>query len=376
MYPETKEFIRSIKWEQFEGGYGDSPETVASSLLALCDADDEDSVYSILYSDMISHLKYGFDVFPITAPVVDVFTQLNNEHFTHQAILLDFLGYIYATDIREAVPVLSYPVRYSFAKKDKTASPGFEAFRKFFRTYYHGTDNPELYKSDVYYTASLFPEKKEIGRIFELITDNNNDTTFIKNAVISAALINYLQKEKTALPANIATILAGDEELQPYVSVFKGFSGEAIENASLETLFSTYQDETLLWAQAFTSVIAADALLIGSLSDKQRVRNVLDEDIFPLLQEKKKQFEEEEQELDFPLYPFMAEDITSIIFRNFLNSGKALDLKDLDDLQRYCLEQLYAMKIHTHAMLHAGLLPEGITPSTQPVLLPIYNYTI
>ena len=376
MYPETKKFIQSIKWNQFEGGYSDSPENVASFLLTLCDADDEDSVYSILYSDLISHLKYGFDVFPITAPVVDVFNQLNEEQFAHQAILLDYLGYIYATDIRETVPVLSYPVRYSFARKDKASSPGFESFRKFFKKYYYGTDNPELYKSDVYYTASLFPEKKEIGRIFDLIIDNSEDTIFTKNAIISAAVINYLQKEKTALPANIAAILAGDEELQPYVSVFKGFSGEVIEVEALETLFSNYQDVTLIWAQAFTAVIAADALLIGHLSDKKSVRSVLDKDIFPLLQEKKKEFEEEDQELDFPLYPFMAEDITSIIFRNFLNRGKALDPTELDDLQRYCLERLYALKIHTHAMLHAGLLPEGITPSTQPTLLPIYNYTI
>ncbi|TWW01566.1 hypothetical protein [Chitinophaga pinensis] len=131
MYPETKKLIQSIQWNQFEGGYGDSPETVASSLLTLCDAEDEDSVYSILYSDLISHLKYGFDVFPITAPVVDVFTQLNEEHFAHQAILLDYLGYIYATDIREAVPVLSYPVRYSYAKKIKPPVPALKLSENF-----------------------------------------------------------------------------------------------------------------------------------------------------------------------------------------------------------------------------------------------------
>lgn len=376
MYPETKKIIRSVKWNQFEGGYSDSPENVESLLLTLCDADDEDGVYSILYGDLTSHLKYGFDVFAITAPVVDVFSKLNDEQFAHQAILLDYLGYIYAIDIRETVPVLSYPVRYSFAKKDKEASPGFEAFRKFFKKYYYGKDNPELYKSDVYYTASLFPEKKEINRIFDLITDNRTDTPFVKNAIISAAVINYLQKEKTPLPAEILAILSADKELQPYAFVYKGFGGEAIEQAALQMLFSTYQDITLTWAQAFTAVIAADALLIGHLSDKKRVRTVLDKDIFPLLEEKKKAFEDEEQELDFPLYPFLAEDLTSIIFRNFLNRGKALDPSDLNDLQQYCLERLYALKIHTHAMLHAGLLPEGITPSTQPTLLPIYNYTI
>ncbi|SHM82096.1 hypothetical protein [Chitinophaga sp. CF418] len=375
MYPTTKQFIQGIQWNNFTGGYSSSAEEIPAILEALCDTEEEDEMLSLLFGDMLSHVKQGYLVFEITDPVIQVFDSLCKEDFAYPAVLLDFLAYVYTLDIRSAVPVLTMPVRYSFGKKEEEPDPGFTSFKTFFKTHFYKTDNEVLVPSDVYYTAVLFPATVEINRIFDIIINNSDNTALIKNALISAALINYLLGEKTRLPTEITQLLAGDESLASYIPVFNGISGFPVEQEQLQGLLDMEEDIEVQWAQAFIIVVATDALLIGSLSDTERLKTALD-GIFPILEAQKTIFEQEEQEMDFPLYPYMAEDLTSIVFRNFLNRGGILDVSDLNEVQRYCLERLYTLKIHTHAMLHAGLLPEGITPDNQPTLLPIYNYSI
>jgi hypothetical protein len=375
MYPNTKEFIQRIQWNSFTGGYSSSPEEIPAILESLCDTEEEDEMLSILFGDMLSHVRQGYLIFEIVDPVIQVFDSLCREDFEYPAVLLDFLAYVYTLDIRSAVPVLTMPVRYSFGTKEIKSSPGFTAFKTFFQQYFYKTDKEELVPSDVYYTAVLFPASEEISRIFDLIIKNSDNTALVKNALISAALINYLLGEKTGLPEEIVGLLTADESLAPYIPVFNGISGFPVEQEQLQELLDMEEDIEVQWAQAFIIVVATDALVIGNLSDTERLKAVLN-GIFPILEEQKAKFEEEEQEMDFPLYPYMAEDLTSIVFRDFLNRGGALDVSALNEVQRYCLERLHALKIHTHAMLHAGLLPEGITPDNQPTLLPIYNYSI
>lgn len=376
MYPTTKQFIQTIQWSSFNGGYSRSVEEVPAILESLCDIDDEGEALSLLFGDLLSHVKQGYLVFEIIVPVIDVFDQLGREGYAYPAVLLDFLAYVYTLDIRNTVPILTIPVRYSFGKKEEAPSNGFTSFKTFFEQHFHKTDDEALYASDVYYTALLLPAAAEISRIFDIISENSDNTSLVKNAVISAAVINYQLSEKTSLPDAIIRLLTADETLSPYIAVFNGISGFKVQQEELQELLEAKEDLELQWAQAFITVIATDALLIGNLSDAGRLKMALD-GILPVLEEEKKAFEEEqEQEMEFPLYPFMAEDLTSIVFGDFLNKGSVLDLSALSEVQRYCLERLYALKIHTHAMLHAGLLPEGITPDTQPILLPIYNYSV
>ncbi|MCF6402701.1 hypothetical protein L3C95_10875 [Chitinophaga filiformis] len=375
MYPNTKELIQQIQWSSFTGGYSTSVEEVPPILEALCDIEEEDEVLSLLFGEMLSHVKQGYNVFEIIEPVIQVFDSLCKEDFAYPSTLTDFLAYVYTMDIRSAVPILTMPVRYSFGSKDEQPDAGFTAFKSFFRDHFYRTDNEELVPTDIYFTAVLFPAKEEISRIFDIIQRNNENTALVKNALISAALINYLTGERTSLPVEITQLLTADESLAPYIPVYNGISGFPVEQEQLQELLDMEEDIEVQWAQAFIIVAATDALLIGNLQDAERLKTALD-GLFPVLEEQKAKFEEEEQEMDFPLYPYMAEDLTSIVFRDFLNRGSVLDVSQLNEVQRYCLEKLYALKIHTHAMLHAGLLPEGITPDNQPTLLPIYNYSI
>lgn len=375
MYPDTKELIQQIEWSNFPGGYSTSIEEVPPILEALCDTEEEDEVLSLLFGEMLSHVKQGYNVFEIIEPVIQVFDSLCKEDFAYPATLADFLAYVYTMDIRAEVPILTMPVRYSFGRKEEQPDAGFTSFKTFIRDHFYKTDNEELLSTDIYYTAVLFPAKEEVSRIFDIIKSNGDNTALIKNSLISAALINYLTGERTSLPEEITQLLTADESLEPYIAVYNGISGFPVEQQQLQELLDMEEDIEIQWAQAFIIVVATDALLIGNLSDAGRLKAALD-GIFPILEEQKAKFGEEEQEMDFPLYPYMAEDLTSIMFRNFLNRGAILDVSELNEVQRYCLERLYASKIHTHAMLHAGLLPEGITPDNQPTLLPIYNYSI
>jgi len=375
MYPDTKEFIQHIQWNSFTGGYSSSTEEVPAILEALCDTEEEDEMLSILFGDMLSHVRQGYLIFEIVDPVIQVFDSLCKEDFAYPAVLLDFLAYVYTLDIRSAVPVLTMPVRYCFGTKEIKSSPGFTAFKTFFRQHFYKTENEELVPSDIYYTAVLFPASGETNRIFDLIVKNSDNTALVKNALIGAALINYLLGEKTSLPEEVMQLLTADDSLAAYIPVFNGISGFPVEQEQLQDLLDMEEDIEVQWAQAFIIVVATDALLIGNLADAGRLKTALD-GLFPILETQKKTFDEEEQEMDFPLYPYMAEDLTSIVFRDFLNRGSALDVSVLNEVQRYCLERLHALNIHTHAMLHAGLLPQGITPDNQPTLLPIYNYSI
>lgn len=375
MYPDTKELIQQIQWSSFTGGYSTSVKEVPPILEALCDTEEEDEVLSLLFGEMLSHVKQGYNVFEIIVPVIQVFDSLCKEDFAYPTTLTDFLAYVYTMDIRSEVPLLTMPVRYSFGTKEEQPDAGFTSFKTFIRDHFYKTDNEELLSTDIYYTAVLFPAKEEISRIFDIIKSNGDNTALIKNSLISAALINYLTGERTSLPEEITQLLTADESLAPYIAVYNGISGFPVEQEQLQELLDMEEDIEVQWAQAFIIVVATDALLIGNLSDAERLKAALD-GIFPILEEQKAKFEEEEQEMDFPLYPYMAEDLTSIVFRDFLNRGAILDVSELSEVQRYCLERLYALKIHTHAMLHAGLLPEGITPDNQPTLLPIYNYSI
>ncbi|PWV49759.1 hypothetical protein [Chitinophaga sp. S165] len=375
MHPNTKQLIQQIQWNDFPGGYGSSTEEVPPILESLCDMEEEDEVLSLLYGELLSNLRQGYIVFDILNPVIQVFDSLCKESFSHPAALLDFLAYVYTLDIRSAVPLLTMPVRYSFGRKEEEPDPGFASFKTFFKQHFYKTTDETLITSDVYYTAVLFPAAEEISRTFNIIISNSNNRIVVKTAIISAALINYLTEQKQQLPEEIIQLFNADETLTAFIALFNGISGFPVEQEQLQELLDMEEDVEAQWAQAFIIIVATDALVIGSLSDDKRFRAVLD-GILPLLEEQKAIFDQEDQEMDFPLYPYMAEDLTSIVFRNFLNRGKVLEVSELSDIQRYCLEKLRALKIHTHAMLHAGILPEGITPDNQPTLLPIYNYSI
>lgn len=373
MLSNVARLIDEIEWQNYPGQYQDSSEEVIRILHGLSGVTSEDDLNMHLYGELTSHLQYGSDIFEIAEPVVKVFNQLCEEDFHFAPALLDFLGYIYRYDIRERLPMIVYPIRYGVTPLAYKPSSGFNTFQSLFTKHFYRTEIHERIYSDFFYTPLLHPTQEDIPRIFGLLESHQNDTRYWKNGLISAGLINQICGTSIMPTGRIASMIRSHVPLNSYLSVFEGLSGLTIQVSTLLPLLNPNMDHELSWSQGYSAVLAVDALLLGSQNNPFECGNNL-QVALTHLDEAKAAFQQ--NDYDFPLYPYMAEDLTSIVFRNLLHTTRYTTLEELTTIQKELLLQLHDRGIHTHAMLKAGLLPKGITPDRLPTLISIYDYSI
>ena len=353
--------LKAMSWDKYNGPYKTSKDEVIKVLELLNNfgTSNNDELDNILYNDLASNVKHQGTIYNLIYPVLDFFYLISGEKDNQiKYKMLDFFDYIFIEYYRAVTSILTEPVRFSLASNnlmDKKINPEVYAFERFKCIYEANFKHDINSKIDVYY--------KTIFSSCDLIETINRDAKLYKNQEnvvfnrISLGLAGFILNVKSKSIINeMGTIDS------PFLNIANAINKYPFDEKELIHSFNSDAFTDLIWGRGSIAILSIDSYLIANYDNENKIISSLD-DIWSTYYKWKDIYEEDEimYDLDFPLYKYLLEDVTSIIFKNLLGCGKICDYNQLTSLQKKVYDILnYDLKVHTYSMLYAGIKPQGV----------------
>lgn len=138
------------------------------------------------------------------------------------------------------------------------------------------------------------------------------------------------------------------------------------------TSLSTPKQQSFVWGNGYECVLATSALMIDSLhKDARYQKNTINHIMNGYDTIRKINIDED---FNFPPHKFMLEDLSSILFHEYLGKGILIDKKMLTEAQLYFYNLMTEeFRTHTYSLLYAGIMPKGLSIESANNIDDIYN---
>ncbi|MDR3140424.1 MAG: hypothetical protein LBU37_01645 [Tannerellaceae bacterium] len=294
--------------------------------------------------------------------------------FPYKIEILDFFGYIFLEHIRDSNKLLVTPMEYELCSKglfyDKTDEEylAFQKFKKFyFKHYYNKLDKNKEF--DFFYSSILFDSIKVYNYIFETIKkiDSTDNSNLFNIGLIALGLMSFKNKE-LHLPSNFHVTTNSNL----FIDISLALNNLKHNRDALLNLLCNNQQTDLRFGNGFLSVLSNVAYIISTKNDDLKNQKTAIDNILISFDYFRKQ--NDEQEMDFPNYKYLLEDVSSVIYGKLLGKGNMVKYENMNFVQKYFLEVLsMKYKTHTYTMLYAGILPIGIDEKSIYDIYDIYS---
>lgn len=357
----------NINWHYYQAPYKDAIEEIPNQLHYLFSTEDSsEEIEYFLYNELAPNIKHQYKIYSIIEPVIEVmeFNILHKGKIQYRTEILNFLGYIFQEYIRDENHILVYPIEYqAVAPKLSLQYPDEFRLYKRFQLFVNRifSDNIELQIPDaIFYKSTLNDNKKTFESLMYNINAQNIGVSLFacglmsfKNPQLNIHNLDIVQQDNITNLGLCINRMKFDEEL-------------AINSLSTPTQHS------FIWGNGYECVLATSSTMINSLCkdlkcQEKTINNIMDG--YDAI--KKTNIDEE---VDFPPQKFMLEDLSGILFKEYLGKGILINVQQLDKIQLY-FYNLLSKEFHTHTytLLYAGILPNGISIEDVNNIEDIYN---
>ena len=238
----------------------------------------------------------------------------------------------------------------------------------------------KFYKRFQFFVKNVFTDNIEtqtLEVIFYKSALNNNQKTFetlihhanlqnIREILFACGLMSFKNPNLKIHDLNITVQQDGITNL--------GFciNGMEFDKELAISSLSTPKQQSFVWGNGYECVLATSAMMIDSLhKDARCLKNTINHIMNGYDTIRKINIDED---FNFPPHKFMLEDLSSILFHEYLGKGILIDKKMLTEAQLY-FYNLMSEEFHTHtySLLYAGIMPEGMSIESTNNIDDIYN---
>lgn len=357
-----------INWQQYHAPNKEAIKEIPSQLDYLFSANDapEDIEY-FLYNELAPNIKHQFKIYDIIEPVIEVieFNILQKGKHQYKNEILNFLGYIFQEFIRDENSILVQPIEYQIAaqKMSLQYSNEFKFYKRFqFFVKNVFTDNIETQTPEViFYKSALNNNQKTFETLIHLANLQN-----IREILFACGLMSFKNPNLKIHDLNITTQQDGITNLGLCIN------GMEFDKELAITSLSTPKQQSFVWGNGYECVLATSAMMIDSLHKNARYQKNTINDIMNGYDTIRKINIDED--FNFPPHKFMLEDLSSILFHEYLGKGMLIDKKMLTETQLYFYNLITEeFRTHTYSLLYAGIMPEGMSIESANNIDDIYN---
>ncbi len=365
-----------VDWSLYECPYKKSSLIIPEQLQYIFSTNDsEDIVEGFLYNELAPNIKHQYKIYEVVDPVMNAIGDFLTEHprARLKLLYLDFLEYIFSDHIRDSTKILVTPIAYSLASTpvSKCSKKELESFTKCKELYFtHYSEGfPIERKGSKYFYDCIFDTSKNTSeKMIGLLDNKQLKGGAINEILIGIGYLNYKLNMEDKLQFN-----PNKYGVNEYVDVALAMNMLPFDEDSLLSLVQSNLSINLSWGNGYIAVVSAVALLIGNLRNGFQKQMAI---ISSLLSAYKKLKDScrAEDEIDFPVYNYLLEDIASIVYRQFLGKEKVITTKELNPVQKNFFEKVsQECRTHTYSMLYAGLAPVGVALDQVDKIFDIYS---
>lgn len=357
----------NINWHYYQAPYKDAIEEIPNQLHYLFSTEDSsEEIEYFLYNELAPNIKHQYKIYNIIEPVIEImeFNILQKGKIQYKIEILNFLGYIFQEYIRDENCILVSPIEYqAVTPKLSLQYPDefrlYKRFKSFVKRVF--SDNIELQIPEVIFYKSILSDSQ---KNFETLMYNINS----QNIGVSLFACGLMGFKNPQLNINSLNITQQDSitNLGLCINRMKFDKGLAINS------LSTPIQHSFVWGNGYECVLATSSTMINSLyKDLKHQENTIDNIMNGYDVIKKINIDEE---VNFPPHKFMLEDLSGILFKEYLGKGILIDVKKLNKIQSYFYNLLSKeYRTHTYTLLYAGILPDGISIEDVNNIDDIYN---
>ncbi len=357
----------NINWRYYQAPYKNAIEEIPNQLYYLFSTEDSsEEIEYFLYNELAPNIKHQYKIYNIIEPVIEVmeFYILQEGKNQYKIEILNFLGYIFQEYIRDENFILVSPIEYQLAApKLSLQFPDEFRFYKRFQLFVKRvfSDSIELQIPEVVFYQSILSDNQKSFEtlICNISLQNMRESLFayglmsFKNPQLKIHSLNITQQDSIT---NLGLCINGmnfDRRL-------------AINSLSIPTQHS------FVWGNGYECVLATSSTMINSLHKELKCQEGTINNIMVGYETIKKMNIDEE--INFPPHQCMLEDLSSILFKEYLGKGMLIDVKKLNRIQLY-FYNLLSKEYHTHTytLLYAGILPDGFSIEDVNNIDDIYN---
>lgn len=367
------------RWDEYEYPNSTAPAELRAALEQLGDASlSTDELQQLLYSEVLGLVTHQGDVLSGVRPLVDALGVLleSGAHAPELPLeVVSFLEYVFCRWIRDERSVLVRPQRYGACDPRVHALEGpvtdaYRAYQRMFVEQISGRLPPAERHADTYYQYVL-GSREQLARYLrrgpsELVVDEESYASLAIARRLHAELDSGGPGEAIATPAGLdpaaATVL--DAVRDPARGL----------DAELSDVLRRDEERAWYWAQGSLSVIGAVAAVLNARRrpDAQQLQTL--EGILAIHEELRRAHADDEVEIEFAAPQALLEDVSALVFLEHLGRGAPLPTSQMTPVQARFFELMSTQaRTHTYAMLHAGVLPAGLTAAQADQRLDIHR---
>ncbi|MEN7550099.1 hypothetical protein AAG747_19420 [Rapidithrix thailandica] len=365
-----------IDWKLYNYPYKQAFEEVPVQLEYLFTTSDSiEDVELFLYSDLAANIKHQYRIYNVIYPVMECIDDYlaKNLNTKYKMVILYFLEYIFSEHIRDTANLLVTPIRYSLASKaietfDQEEYLAYLEFKKLYFKHFSDNFQKENIGSIAYYDSIFGKPLQVLPKLLGLIDEEVVNQGFVHDILIGIGYLKYKsQIDITYKDIRLPSITDG------FIDTSLGFLGKQCDENILLSLIQNNKETSISWANGYSSVLSACSYFIAN-SDKSIKRKI---EVLSNILEGYTALRDSynpEFEIDFPPHKYLLEDITSIVYKDFLGKGEIVSVNQLNPVQMFLYDALNEYKTHTYSMLYAGLIPKGIKKEKINDIYDIHSY--
>lgn len=348
----------SIEWKAYESPYKDTILEIPKQLEYVFNSNDtQEEIEIYLYSELGPNIKHQGKIYNVIFPVIEyIESHFSSGNTKNKIPLLYFLEYIFHEFIRDAANFLYTPIRYKYKSKkirnlNIEETKAFDKFKQLYHKYFYETYDYKNFSHKIFYDCIFLNSNLAYNNI--ICNLNNGDVSLDMGIALG-----YLSFKNNYFSNNIRPEIF--ESLNDNIDIILSINQLPFNESNLVSQISDYEEISNCWGSRFISIIAGCSYVISIRNKEYEIQR---RSIDKLLKayEKLKENYNKEYELDFPIYKYLLEDTSSILFYQFLGQEKGLTVEHLNPIQTYFLNQLNdKYRTHTYSLLYAGVLPKGI----------------
>ena len=357
-----------INWQYYQAPNRDAIDAIPYQLDYLFSTkDSSEDIEYFLYNELAPNIKHQNRIYSIIEPVIDVmeFNICQKGKIQYKNEILNFLGYIFQEYIRDENSILVTPIEYQTAalKLSLQYSEEFESYKRFqsfMKRVFPDTIEPQM-PDVIFYKSAL----NDCQKTFETLI-YNADQQNIGESLFACGLMSFKNPNLKIHDLNITTQQDGITNL--------GFciNGMEFDKELAITSLSMPKQQSFVWGNGYECVLATSAMMIDSLhKDARCQKNTINHIMNGYDTIRKINIDED---FNFPPHKFMLEDLSSILFHEYLGKGMLIDKKMLTETQLYFYNLMTEeFRTHTYSLLYAGIMPKGMSIESANNIDDIYN---
>lgn len=356
-----------IIWQFYQAPNKDAIEEIPYQLDYLFSTENSsEDIECFLYNELAPNIKHQNKIYNIIEPVIEVmeFNIRQKGKVQYKNEILNFLGYIFQEYIRDENQILVTPIEYQAAalKLSLQYSDEFEFYKRFqtfVKRVFPDTIDSKMAEV-IFYKSTLDDSPKT----FETLIYNAN----LQNIGESLFACGLMSFKNPNLKIHNLKLTQQDSITNLGLCINRMEYDRILAVNSL----STPTQHPFVWGNGYECVLATSSLMIDCLHQDLRCQENTVNDIlngYAVIKDMKL-----DEDIDFPPYKFMLEDLSSVLFQEHLGKGRLLDPKKLTEIQSYFYNLLSKeYRTHTYTLLYAGLVPNGMTIEEANSIDDIYN---